>query len=132
MTRLVPIIAIATAIVVAALAGCAAQPSKSLPAPAPTTQPSAATGRPPYWLRQPAVATVKANDFEPLWRACEDAADHFGFALDRLDYRNGVITTLPLTSKQFWELWRNDVVTLGDLANSSMATYRRTLRFDID
>ena len=43
-----------------------------------------------------------------------------------------MITTQPLTSKQFWEFWRNDVVTLEDLANSSLATYRRTLRFDIE
>ena len=52
--------------------------------------------------------------------------------LDRQDFRAGVITTKPLVSKQFWELWRNDVVTLSDMANSSLATHRRTLRFDID
>jgi hypothetical protein len=99
-----------------------------------TTQPSQSTasGRPPYWLRQPAVATVRSNDFDALWSACEEAARHFGFVLDREDYRAGVITTDPLTSKQFFELWRNDVATVEDLANSSLATYRRTLRFDID
>ena len=37
----------------------------------------------------------------------------------------------PLTSKQFFEVWRNDVVTGDDLSNSSLATYRRTVRFDI-
>jgi hypothetical protein len=98
----------------------------------PATQPSIASGRAAYWLRRPAVVTIEANDFETLWRACDEAARHFGFVLDRLDYRGGVITTQPLTSKQFWEIWRNDVATLDDLANSSLATYRRTLRFDID
>jgi hypothetical protein len=115
---------------VAAIAGCASRPAKSRP-PAAATQPSVASARPTYWLRQPPVETIVANDFERLWRACEESARHFGFTLDRLDFRGGVITTQPLTSKQFWEVWRNDVATLDDAANSSLATYRRTLRFDI-
>ena len=108
----------------------ASQPATSATATTPR-QPSPASARPAYWLRQAAVARVEASDFEALWRACEASARHFGFALDRLDYRGGAITTAPLTSKQFWEVWRNDVATLGDVANSSIATYRRTLRFDI-
>jgi hypothetical protein len=103
---------------------------------APTTQrstnPAIARTRPDYWWRQPALFTIEANDFDTLWRACEASARHFGFVLDRLDYRGGMITTQPLTSKQFWELWRNDVATLEDVANSSLSTYRRTIRFEID
>ena len=133
---------------VASLAGCAGSASSPSPqranapsatatataaaTPARPRQGSTASGRPAYWLQQPPVATIEAADFEALWHACEEAARHFGFALDRLDYRGGVITTQPLTSKQFWEVWRNDVATAGDLANSSVATYRRTLRFDIE
>ena len=127
MTRLVLLVTVTAA----TLAGCASQPSKS-PPPATATQPSVASAKPPYWLRQPAVATVESADFEALWRASEESARHFGFTPDRLDFRGGVITTQPLTSKQFWELWRNDVATIEDVANSSLATYRRTLRFDID
>ena len=113
-----------------AAAGCASrQPSPDAPAPRPS---SPASARPPYWLRQPAVASVEANDFDRLWRACEETAHHFGFTPDRLDFRDGVLTTQPLVSKQFWEVWRNDVATVGDLAHSSVATYRRTLRFDIE
>jgi len=94
--------------------------------------PSTASARPQFWLRKPATVTIEANDFEQLWRACEESARHFGFVLDRQDYRGGVITTQPLTSKQFFEFWRNDVATLDDLAKSSLSTYRRTLRFDIE
>ena len=122
----------------------AATEPTSAPASEPTTQastepttrrsggPSIASARAAYWLRQPAIFTIQANDFESLWRSCETSARHFGFIIDRTDYRGGVITTQPLTSKQFWEFWRNDVATLEDLANSSLATYRRTLRFDIE
>jgi hypothetical protein len=89
------------------IVGCAAKPR-------PTTQPA-----------------VPSGNFIALWRACEDTAREFGFTLDREDYRGGVITTLPLTSKQFFEVWRNDVQTANDLADSSLSLYRRTLRFDI-
>ena len=106
--------------------------SATEPARQPSPGPSIASARPAFWLRKPAIVTIEANDFESLWRACDAAARHFGFVPDRLDYRGGVMTTLPLTSKQFWELWRNDVATLEDVANSSLATYRRTLRFDIE
>jgi hypothetical protein len=124
--------------------GCAAQQPKPVTPradaagvtaatqPSPPPQPSVASARPAYWLRRPAIATIEAADFDQLWRACDEAARHFGFTPDRLDYRGGVMTTLPLTSKQFWELWRNDVAALEDVANSSLATYRRTIRFDIE
>jgi hypothetical protein len=101
------------------LTGCASKP-KHAAGPA-TTQATTA----------PAPPSVQSGNFIALWRACEDAAREFGFALDRQDYRGGVITTLPLISKQFFEVWFNDVQTAGDLAESSLATYRRTLRFDI-
>jgi hypothetical protein len=117
---------------IALLGGCALRQPASSRAAAPATQPSPQTARPPYWLKKPAVARVEAKNFDALWRGCEEAARHFGFVLDRQDFRGGVITTQPLTSKQFWELWRNDVATFQDVANSSLATYRRTLRFDVE
>jgi hypothetical protein len=82
-------------------------------------------------LSQPATSSVDAADFERLWRSCEESARHFGFVPDRLDRRAGLITTQPLVSKQFFEFWRNDVATADDLSDSSLATYRRTLRFNI-
>ena len=103
--------------------GCAHQPK-------PTTRPSIATTQPSYWLQQPASASVSAGDFDRLWNAAEDSARRYGFQIDRKDYRGGVLTTLPLTSKQWFEFWRNDVQTSEDLADSSLATYRRTLRFE--
>jgi hypothetical protein len=103
---------VCVAVMLALLVGCASRGGTS-----PTTAPS----RP----------TVTARSFDFLWASCEDTAREFGFTLDRQDYRGGVITTVPLISKQFFEVWRNDVRTIGDVANSSLATYRRTLRFEI-
>jgi hypothetical protein len=113
---------------VIALAGCAS----NKPTKPPATMPSTATRVPAYWYERPGVASVTARDFDRLWHAAEATARHFGFRPDRLDFRDGVLTTEPLVSKQWFEFWRNDVATLDDLADSSIATHRRTLRFDID
>ncbi|MEO6434498.1 MAG: hypothetical protein ABIP55_01900 [Tepidisphaeraceae bacterium] len=112
---------------VAMLTGCVSNHSSKPPA----TMPAVATRLPGYWFDQPGVTSISATDFETLWRACEDAARRFGFRPDRQDFRRGVLTTEPLISKQFFEFWRGDVVTASDLADSSIATHRRTLRFEI-
>jgi hypothetical protein len=109
--------------------GCA---SRDRTAPAPATQPSVGSARPAYWFDRPATQHVEAKDFDVLWAQCEEAARDFGFRVDRQDYRGGVMTTQPLISKQFFELWRNDVRTVDDLAESSLMTVRRTIRFDIE
>lgn len=84
-----------------------------------------------YWVDQPARTTVKANDYDQLWNACDRVAIRYLFAIDRTDYREGLLTTKPLISKYFVEFWRNDVQFSEDLAQSSIATYRRTIRFEI-
>lgn len=90
-----------------------------------------ALANPDYWYAQPGVASVPANDYDKLWYACERAIRGRRFAPDRMDYRDGVMTSEPLVSKQFWELWRSDVVDAYDLEESSIATHRRTIRFDV-
>jgi hypothetical protein len=109
--------------------GCAT----SKPA-APTTQmatdvnPIEAT--PAYWLDQPAVTSVESRDFDKLWSATDRAARDRFFVIDRADYRSGLMTTQPLVSSQFFEPWRRDTVTFDDTLLSSLATIRRTLRFE--
>ncbi|HYO10123.1 MAG TPA: hypothetical protein VER17_14230 [Tepidisphaeraceae bacterium] len=110
--------------------GCAQQPQPAravAASPGAATQPADVATAAPL---PPAPKVAHAN-FQALWSACEDTARRYGFALDRQDYRNGVITTVPLVSKQFFEVWRNDAQTATDVAESSLATYRRTLRFNI-
>jgi hypothetical protein len=90
-----------------------------------------ATAEAGYWLNQPAEATAVAGDFTILWRACRRAALASSFTIDRVDFRSGVMTTLPMVSKQFFEVWRNDVVTPAGVAESSLDTVRRTVRFEV-
>ena len=110
----------------AVLAGC----SRVEQSPA-LAQRDSKIATPAYWLGQPATETVAHGDYDQLWEACRDAARWRGFRIDRTDYRGGVMVSHPLTSKQFFELWRRDVVTLPDLTESSLATVRRTVRFEI-
>ena len=93
----------------------------------PATSIDPKTAQADYWLKQPAVAHAPAMDFDSLWNACRDAVVADGFSVDRTDYREGLLTTLPLVSKQAYEFWRNDVVDARDLAQSSLGTMRRTV-----
>ena len=97
----------------------------------PATTADVKTVHPEYWLEQPAVARVDARAFDPLWNTCRRVTEGIGFTIDRTDYRDGLLTTLPLTSKQFFEFWRGDVVTVHDLNQSSLGTMRRTVRWQI-
>jgi len=100
-----------------------------------TTQPATlntpqATTQPSFWYEQPPAATVEAADFEKLWRACEDVARDFLFKLDRTDYRAGVLTTVPMATSQWFEPWRRDARSFYDVEESSLATIRRSIRFE--
>ncbi len=60
-----------------------------------------------------------------LWRASVDVLRQYQFELDRLDRREGLITTMPMTGASWFELWRRDAVTARDLAESSLQTIHR-------
>lgn len=109
-------------IVAAALMGCAGGRTRHGANPAPTSQATTA--------RAARENTVAASDFDRLWRASADAARDRQFVIDRRDYRGGVLTTEPLVSAQFFEPWRRDALTAGAVAESSLATIRRTIRFE--
>jgi hypothetical protein len=83
-----------------------------------------------YWLSQPASATVHGKDYEVLWQTCERVADDRDFALERRDYRNGILTTRPVLGAQLLEIWRRDIVDPYSVAESNLASVRRTIQFE--
>jgi len=118
------------ALMLAAASGCITGPSNpAATQPATAIDPSRAD--PAYWLKQPGVVTVRSDNYDRLWNAAAQTAQRDLFTLDRQDYRAGVLTTLPLISKQWFEPWRRDVVTAKDLARSSLQSIRRTIHFDL-
>ena len=88
------------------------------------------TAEPQYWLRQPAVAQVTHSDRTALWEAAEDTARQWMFVIDRRDHRGGVLTTEPMVSKQWFELWRKDAGTGEDVAEASLGPIRRSIHFE--
>jgi hypothetical protein len=87
--------------------------------------------QPDYWWNQPGVVHVSAGDFHKLWDACKGELYVRLFPVDREQYRDGLLTSEPVVSKQFFELWRTDAVNLHDVAESSLGTIRRTIHFEV-
>jgi hypothetical protein len=106
-------------------AGCASRPQeRATDLPPESAQAS-------YWLDQPPAAAVSHGDFGRLWKASRRAIVSRSFTVDRVDLRGGVMTTFPQVSRQFFEVWRNDVGTLPAALESSLSTVRRSVRIDI-
>ena len=97
----------------------------------PATMIDPATTQPSFWLDQPGSAIATSSDFDRLFHACEAVARDYLFKLDRVDYRSGVLTTVPVVSGQLFEPWRRDTPTAYDVEESSIATIRRSIRFEI-
>ena len=111
-------------LVVCPAAGCASRTAPPADLPPESANPS-------YWLEQPAAATVSHEDFNRLWGASRRAIVSRSFTVDRVDLRGGLMTTFPQISKQFFEVWRNDVGTLPAALESSLSTVRRSVRMEI-
>jgi hypothetical protein len=75
---------------------------------------------------------VVAPGFDASFDACLDVARSLHFVVERQDRRGGVITTEPMTGAQWFEPWRRELRTNFDVAESSLSTVRRILRFEIE
>jgi len=121
------LLAIAPLILVSCITDHLSNPAATQPA----TAINLATTKPSYYLNMPPVAQIEARDFDTLWAACETVAREYHFDLDREDYREGLLTTVPMISKQLQEPWRRDAGTDYEAMKDSLQTIRRTLRFEI-
>jgi hypothetical protein len=122
----------AVAILAGGMVGCR---HNNEPDAAPAARPKATDidpikATPDYWLDQPAVASVTAGDFNRLFNAAERVARNHYFQIDQADRRAGLLVTAPATSKQFFEVWRNDTGTARGTLEASINTFHRTLRYE--
>jgi hypothetical protein len=101
----------------------------------PSTQPATAIdyheGQSNFWFAKPAVASVACSSYDALWNNASLVALADGFAIDREEYRNGLLTTKPLVSAQIFEPWKRDVGDLHEVVQSTISTVRRTIHFDL-
>ena len=99
------------------------QPSKGPMA----TDVDPAQGQPDYWLKQQPAVSVSGQNFDKLWSSAEGVSESLLFAIDRRDRRQGLMTTQPTVSAQWFEPWRRELQTGDDVLNSSAAAFRRTI-----
>jgi len=81
--------------------------------------------------RGPQLSPQEAS-FQAVWDASLEVLRRYGFAVDRRDRRAGLITTEPMTGRQFFEFWRRDAATRVDLAESTLQTIYRQAQVTIE
>jgi uncharacterized lipoprotein len=69
--------------------------------------------------------------YDNVWQQAMRLLRDTGFALDRQDYRLGVLTTQPLPSAQIMEVWRPQLVNAKDAVENTVNSQRRIVRLTI-
>jgi hypothetical protein len=119
----------------ALIAGCGSS-NHVAPVSTPTTQTATdldpQLSEPSYWYDQPATSRTAAASFDVLWDAAQEVSRDLLFRIDRQDRRAGVLTTEALISAQWFEPWRRELQSADTLADSSVATIRRTIRYEFE
>ena len=72
----------------------------------------------------PAPVSADAN-YNALWNASLQVLRDHRFEVDRNDPREGVITTYPLLGRHWFECWRSDAMTAGDVLEGTLQTIHR-------
>lgn len=83
---------------------------------------------------RPSVTPELLQSTQPLtdpYEAARATLAHYGYRIERLDRRAGLLRSEPLLSKQWFEFWRNDTPAAGDQIHNSLQSIRRvvTIRF---
>src|SRR5262245_11013634 len=73
----------------------------------------------------PTASEVSGEELEPIWDAALAVLRKHDFQPDRQDRAQGVITTLPSTSMQWGEFWRQDTADAYSFGESSLHTIQR-------
>ena len=78
-----------------------------------------------YGSSQKVAVPDRSVDVNEVWQAAQETLRRHRFRLDRVDYRAGIITTMPVASQHFFEFWRHDVATWPDLWEATLNPSRR-------
>lgn len=73
----------------------------------------------------PTVEAIENDQVDSIWAAAESVLRKHDFQIDRQDRAVGVLSTLPTTSQQFFEVWRQDVADPYSLGQASLHTMQR-------
>ena len=75
--------------------------------------------------------TPAERNFDAVWRASLDVLGEYNFEIDRRNKRAGVITTLPMTGRHWFEFWRKDAAAGNNLAEGTVQTVYRAATVSI-
>jgi len=95
----------------------------------------ASRSTPPDYVSTYAIDIARQSvESDLFWNVAKDVLRDHGFRLDRVDRREGIVTTLPVTSRQIFEFWRKDVRTRADAWEATLNPIRRwvEVRFEPD
>ena len=76
--------------------------------------------------------SIYGGNYDVMWREARILLSQLGFRLDRQDYRQGVLTTLPLESPNVAEFWAPDRESFKSSLEATVNYYRRTVRVIIE
>jgi hypothetical protein len=86
----------------------------------------------PVELTRQQLEFESIEEYDGFFDGCVETLRLSGFELDRIDRRDGIITTFPVTSKHFFEFWRRDVDTRHDWFEASLLPLRRKVEVNLD
>ena len=87
---------------------------------------------PPVELTRQDLEFASKEEYDSFFDGCVDTLRRYGFDLDRVDRRDGIITTFPQTSEHFFEFWRRDVDTSYDWLEASLVPVRRKVEVKLE
>jgi hypothetical protein len=121
----------------------ATMPEGTAPAPAPATEPAVASAPATEPATRPGrmvTRVVNPNEttqfiynanYDNVWRQGMLILREAGFALDRQDYRLGVLTTKALPSNQIIEFWRPQATNVSAMMENTINNQRRYVKLSI-
>ncbi|HNX26432.1 MAG TPA: hypothetical protein PKK48_03405 [Phycisphaerae bacterium] len=80
---------------------------------------------------EPEPATQAERNFNALWESSRELLKKYDYEIDRMDKREGIITTYATTGGQFFEVWRKDSGNFFDWRENSVKTMLRAVRITI-
>ena len=95
----------------------------------PVTSLGCATSRPTTYISTHELGIpARSAQADQVWEAAQDTLRRHFFRIDRLDRRAGIVTTVPVMSQHFFEVWRKDVATSVDYWEAVISSSRISTR----
>jgi hypothetical protein len=76
-------------------------------------------------------STAAERNFNAVWESSRNVLKKYGYEFDRMEKRDGIITTYATPGGQFFEFWRKDSGNTFDWRENSVHTMLRAVKITI-